>query len=423
MNRNLTLAVTVAAFLGIIVASLSLVDTCRQSKMELVGSGRKEQGASSTTVKTSGNYFDLVDKILLAFADDITALAGRVGDVGKNNAVLKDPVWLAQTSSLLSKVEQTAVAIRSLPGFPRGCQVYDSEVRRMAADISFITTYLPGGLRFGLAPRYEACVGRLVAMTTTVQALPRLKQECTSAAAGSHEGRPGREATPAPGTVEDEGSPDSRTLGAFVPGLPNGWRDLRFGMTEQTIRRVIGTKWARHGERRWERIEWRGPTLPILAADGRFANAKGSPEMPLKELELDNVDSAFDHMTMWFFKGKLISLLVKPTRDAASNADLIHKATEAYGVPPRFVQIVFAAHGVPGAFSDQDDIRDVAMWRNEDAAVMMWSFIETFFEESRFYIFSKSATAEAAGFITQKELAAARARQKADEDRKAAITF
>ena len=136
MNRNLTLAVTVAAFLGIIVASLSLVDTCRQSKMELVGSGRKEQGASSTTVKTSGNYFDLVDKILLAFADDITALAGRVGDVGKNNAVLKDPVWLAQTSSLLSKVEQTAVAIRSLPGFPRGCQVYDSEVRRMAADIS-----------------------------------------------------------------------------------------------------------------------------------------------------------------------------------------------------------------------------------------------------------------------------------------------
>lgn len=445
MSRNVTLAVTVATFLGIGAVSLLLLDTYRQSKAreaagpkqqvataptsggsssgENIGRGRKVQGTSSTTGESAGKYFDLGDKILLAFADDITALAERVGSWGKDNTVLQDPVWVEQTSSLLNKVEQTAVAIRSLPTFPLGCERYDSEVRRMAADISFITTYLPGGLKFSLAPRIEACVRRLVAMTATVQALPRFKQECSGHTAGTQAGRPEKEVVPIPVVAEVNAPLDNRGFGAFVPGLPSGWRDLRFGMTEQNVRGVIGKKWARHGERTWETVDWGGHSLPTLAPDGRFAKAEVPRDIPLKELKVDNVDIAFEHMSMWFFKGKLISLLIKPSADAASYADLIHRATEAYGVPPRFVQIVLAAHGVPGAFSDRDDVRDVAMWTSEDTAVMMWSFIEMFSEESRFYIFSRKATEEVIGLIAQADVAATRARQKADENRKAAITF
>jgi hypothetical protein len=226
------------------------------------------------------------------------------------------------------------------------------------------------------------------------------------------------------------GRPD---LSPFVPNLPQGWKGLRFGMSERDVRNVVNKKWPSGNGRGLREWSVDGDSrIPALTEDGIFDKVPSDdclPDrqtLPLRVLKVENLDDAFNQLSLWFLRGKLIAIMAKPREEVAAS-DVVQKAADTYAVQPRLVPIVFGDHGVEGASPNPDGATTVNYWRGNNTTVMIWSysFVNPFFSKSGcpVYIFSDPGIKEVLRVVAESENSQRRASEKAVKDRKSAISF
>jgi hypothetical protein len=159
---------------------------------------------------------------------------------------------------------------------------------------------------------------------------------------------------PAVPTVPVEPSP---TVPAPLT-VPNGWRDLKFGMSEEEVEGMIakfqtspGAHWQKSAASRVPTVRLAVNTLDLSTASPRF-----------RQWSTANLDDGAGRVWAWFDADGLVAVEV----EGKARADVFaRKAGEAYGAARRSLMSVRDASGG----SQQ---RDVLIWAGSDATALVW---------------------------------------------------
>lgn len=417
MKRPIMLVGLVTAALG--TSAAALMFWSRQTGPRVTTAGAASRATQEP--KEFLDYCDRVEQILGPLAETFLALAQRAQMVGEDGALANDPTWMAETDVLIAKLSRAVPALKvELPVYPPGCEGYHENVKSIAESIEFIAANFSVALKNRDGALLIRCAKKVDFITATVPQLSGLREGCTPRVIMTEGRSPQGHGTPTV-SLPAVRATAGRDIAPFVATMPDGWRDLRFGMSENAVRRSLDKDKTRRADRSWDRDDW-SDTIPTLSGEGRFGETNAGPGAKLRRVDVSNVDAAFEKLSMWFLKGKLAALMVT-ARDDVSYSDLVEQATTTYGIAPRYVSLVFGAGMLPGAFHDRDHDDDVAFWRSQDGTVMIWGFNEILRIEHCVYIFSNRANDEALRFGAEAKAAGAEAARRKLQDQRSAITF
>jgi hypothetical protein len=177
---------------------------------------------------------------------------------------------------------------------------------------------------------------------------------CLSALAGCGRAQAQQVATVATTTVE----PRPILHGAKVP---SGWRDLKFGMTEQEVARVI-LRYRKNPANRWEQAS--EPTLPTVRLDADAVDMTAVDPSQFHQWSIADLDDGAGLVRTWHEDGQLVAIEVS----GKAQADVFQQmTTQVYGAPERHVWVHFNDHA-----TGVTDSREVAIWQNQQTAALMW---------------------------------------------------
>jgi hypothetical protein len=142
--------------------------------------------------------------------------------------------------------------------------------------------------------------------------------------------------------------------------VPAGWRELKLGMSEQEVQRVILRYQTKAG--RWEKAE--RPILLTVRLSGNSLDSVGADPKRVHLWSIGDLDDGAGQVRLWHEEGQLAAIEVS---GKVPPVVFIQKATEAYGAP-RSVRIHFGdpATGV-------SEMREASLWVGADATALVWT--------------------------------------------------
>ncbi len=143
--------------------------------------------------------------------------------------------------------------------------------------------------------------------------------------------------------------------------VPDGWRDLKLGMSEREVEGII-LRYRNKLGNKWEKSTTTSlPTVRLesTAIDEVVADPKRFHQWSIKDL-----DDGAGRVSAWFEEGKLVAVQV---RGKARPEVFLAKATQALGAAPQNRVMRFRDR------SGWSEERDVSIWRNAEAAKLIWS--------------------------------------------------
>ena len=144
--------------------------------------------------------------------------------------------------------------------------------------------------------------------------------------------------------------------------LPAGWRDLKFGMSEEEVQQVVLRSQSNPGGR-WERSA--RTTLPTVRLGVDAVDLTAVDATRFHQWSIADLDDGAALVSGWHEDGKLVAVEVT---GKVSPDVFLRKATEAYGADARQLRLRFG-NGETGA----SETRDVALWRNGETVALVWS--------------------------------------------------
>jgi hypothetical protein len=162
--------------------------------------------------------------------------------------------------------------------------------------------------------------------------------------------------------------PTSVAPAAAVPAGPGsvptlaGWRDLKFGMSEQQVEQLILGYRQRSGST-WQRAKV--PHLPTVRLDLNAVDLTAVDPQRFHEWSIADLDDGAALVQAWHEDGKLVALEV--TGKVAPDV-FLRKATDAYGAQPKHV-ILRVGDDATGAWQT----RDGSVWRSGEASALIWT--------------------------------------------------
>ena len=148
----------------------------------------------------------------------------------------------------------------------------------------------------------------------------------------------------------------------FASGLISGWRDLRFGMSEAEVRKLL-LKY-RKTDAPWEKFP--KTSFPLIRLKTReITEHSYADEKRFQHWGISDLDDADSRVNAWFEQGKLIGV---EASGKISQEAFLERATAAYGVQPKTIPFEFF-----NEITTTKVTRDVAYWRGTDATAFLWS--------------------------------------------------
>lgn len=154
--------------------------------------------------------------------------------------------------------------------------------------------------------------------------------------------------------------PEVDLTAPFAEKMPNGWRDLRFGMNEAEVRKLILK--ARKSSDDWEKSQ--ATSLPVVHLGLKYVNDISVDEKRFHHWTIWKLDDGAEFVRAWFDGGKLVA--IQHTGKIKLEA-FLPKASEAYGAEPRVDDIAFF-----DATTGRKTERKVAVWRSSTATALLW---------------------------------------------------
>lgn len=168
-------------------------------------------------------------------------------------------------------------------------------------------------------------------------------------------------APPSPATPLPAATPPEMDLTSpFSEKLPSGWRDLRFGMSEAEVRKLILRQKKTQDD--WERTP--ATSLPIVHLGKKYVHDMSVDDKRFHHWNVWHLDDGADFVRAWFDGGKLVA--VQHTGRIKLDA-FLQKASEAYGVEPRVAELKFF-----DGTSMREEMRRVAVWRSNTTTALLW---------------------------------------------------
>jgi hypothetical protein len=143
--------------------------------------------------------------------------------------------------------------------------------------------------------------------------------------------------------------------------VPAGWRDLKLGMSEQEVQRVVLRYQAKPG--RWEKAPQ--ATLLTVRLSNDAIDAVGVDPRRVHEWSIGDLDEGAAQLRVWHEEGALAAIEVTGKVPAEV---FLQKATEAYGGAPQHVRLRFGDEAT-GAW----EVRDASLWTGLDATALVWT--------------------------------------------------
>ena len=143
--------------------------------------------------------------------------------------------------------------------------------------------------------------------------------------------------------------------------VPAGWRDLRFGMSEAEVRKIIRTYRA-DADTKWQQSS--STNLPTVRLDLRKIDNVLVDRKQFHEWSIPELDEGAEFVHAWYDDGKLVAIQLK---GRAASETFVRKAADAYGSAPKNATFEF--------FDDRTkmrDLRSVAFWRGDDTTAFIW---------------------------------------------------
>jgi hypothetical protein len=161
----------------------------------------------------------------------------------------------------------------------------------------------------------------------------------------------------------------------FAAKMPEGWRDLRWGMSVKQVSAIMKRqKWA-PGSPPWKSTP--APDgLTILAPDGRFLVV--APQTRFGCWSSCGLEGA-NCVQAWFLDGKLVEVVAQAPHDIAASA-FERRATESYGANPRQMRArIMRLRGDPnggsGFPSDGAPEHELLLWSGSATTAVLYESI------------------------------------------------
>jgi len=179
-------------------------------------------------------------------------------------------------------------------------------------------------------------------------------------------------------------APPPDPLAPFVENLSGGWRDLRWGMSEAEVRKLIlkhrtsSDVWERHGQLhrdidpsgpKWIETSFPALSLSTLEVDScrdlnRFYYSK--PKAQNTTWRISDLDDGARSVRALFRGGKLVAIKA----DGKVPLEVfVEKAAEAYGKEHRRVEVTFR----DCVFGYETEKKMVALWRGNGTTIIIWA--------------------------------------------------
>jgi hypothetical protein len=147
-------------------------------------------------------------------------------------------------------------------------------------------------------------------------------------------------------------------LTPFANDLPEGWRELRFGMSEAQVKGLILKYQLK--KREWEQSQT--TRLPIVHLERKQLSEVSVDEKQFHHWYAWDLDDGAKFPHAYFDYGKLVAFRHE---GKIGFEEFLLKATEAYGVPPKIVEF---SH-----FNGSKTLnRQFALWRGPRSTVLIW---------------------------------------------------
>jgi hypothetical protein len=143
--------------------------------------------------------------------------------------------------------------------------------------------------------------------------------------------------------------------------VPSGWRELKFGMSEQEVARII-LRYRSSPANRWEQASV--PRLPTVLLDADAIDATAVDPIQFHEWSIADLDDGAGLVRAWHEDGELVAIEVSGKARPEVFEQL---ATQAYGPPARHAWVHFNNY-VTGV----TDTREVSIWRSGQTAAFVW---------------------------------------------------
>jgi hypothetical protein len=220
---------------------------------------------------------------------------------------------------------------------------------------------------------------------------------------------------PVGGTVSANEANGVPNLSPFLATMPPGWRDLRFGMKEAEVSRIVNryrTQHRPHGDP-WEKTP-SNPEFPLLMPTGMIVDISMWNEKRFHHWETSQLDEGASDVQAWFDKGILFAVKV---HGGGSVSDFVEKATTTYGAPPRTFQAVFIEKLLGSASPPEK--RDVFFWRGQGITAIFWQSGS----EPTALILTDQAITTLSNMVAEEHEHAEAFGKKLDQEKKAAVRF
>jgi len=147
--------------------------------------------------------------------------------------------------------------------------------------------------------------------------------------------------------------------------LPQGWRELKFGMSEQQVQKKI-LEYRTKPDREWEQTPLTAMFVPDMA--NKKLVRRDLDSQRYHHWMIGHLDEGASTVRAFFGGGKLIAIQAMGT---VSFNQYVQKATEAYGTPPQKAKFTVSDETSTGKPADTKQV-DVAYWTGPTSTALIF---------------------------------------------------